>query len=332
MNELISVIVPVYNVQPYLRRCIDSLINQSYANIEIILIDDGSVDGSDLICDEYKEKDDRIKVHHQKYEGVSSARNKGLELADGNFIVFLDGDDEAHHDYVGRLYDTLKQNNVDISQCCLIRVRNGKRINELPVSDEVKLFSGLEMQWKIYDRNRYFTMCLCGKLFKKELFDGLSFPVGRINEDESLIYLLMYRAKKVGVIDDYLYYYHYNCDSITEKPFNINSLDKFYMLEEKYEFYRNLKLYDLADKTASEYFSQMSVIFCTKIKDKELKKQAFKKAKQFYIKDRKIILETAKLPKLKKIFLKLSYISVWFVKLYGVLMKKVLITKSKVKK
>lgn len=321
LNSLISVIVPVYNDADFLHRCIESLLKQTYENIDIVIIDDGSDDGSARICDEYEQKDNRVQVYHQHYEGVSSARNKGLELAKGDYIIFLDGDDEADPQYVEKLYKTLVSNELDIAQCCLIRIKNGERINELPCTDEVRIFSGLDMQMKIFERNRYFTMCLCGKLFKRDLFAGLLFPVGRINEDESLIYILMYRAERVGVIDDYLYYYHYNKSSITEKQYNIHRLDSFYMLEEKYRFYVENGLTEFADKTANEYFSQMSVVFYHAKTDIPNRRAIQKKAKELYIQDRKAILENASLDKIRWIFMKMSYVSFGFVKLYGKLLK-----------
>lgn len=325
MDELttnrISVIVPVYNVEPFLQRCIDSLIKQEYKNIEIILINDGSTDRSGDICDRYAAIDGRIRVVHQEYQGVSGARNKGLAIAQGEYIMFLDSDDEAHPEYVSKLYATLCENNLDIAQCCLIRVKKGRRINEQEVRDGVRVFSGYDMQLKIFERNRYFSMVLCGKIFKKELFSGLQFPLGRINEDESLIYLLMYRSKRVGVIDDYLYYYHYNCESITEKKYNIHRLDSFYMLREKYVFYVEHGHIDLANKTANEYFSQMSVALLNGKKAADDYPVILNKAKEIYREDRHNLLEKAHLRADKKMFMKLSYISFHFVPLYGKLLR-----------
>ena len=322
--EKISVIVPVYNVEKYLHRCVDSLLAQSYTNIEIILINDGSVDRSGEICDEYAQREPRVKVMHQEYNGVADARNKGVAMATGDYIIFLDGDDEADKEYVGKLYKTLKENDLDIAQCCLLRIRNGQPINKLEVKDGVRIFNGMEMQMKTFDRDRYFCNVVCGKLFKKELFEGLSFPYGRINEDESMIYLLTFKSSRVGIIDDYLYYYHYNGDSITEKKYNIHRLDAFYMLEEKFAFYKEHGLEDFANKTANEYFSQMSIVFCHKKEEiADDYNTIKKKAKELYKNDRKVILNKAKLRTDRRIFCILSYASIWFVKLYGVLLKKI---------
>ena len=320
--EKISVIVPVYNVEKYLHRCVDSLLSQSYTNIEIILINDGSADKSGEICDEYAKKDSRIRVMHQEYNGVADARNKGVAMATGDYIIFLDGDDEADNEYIGKLYKTLKENDLDIAQACLLRIRNGQPINKLDVKEGVRIFNGMEMQMKTFDRDRYFCNVVCGKLFKKGLFEGLSFPYGRINEDESMIYLLTFRSKRVGIIDDYLYYYHYNGDSITEKKYNIHRLDAFYMLEEKFAFYKEQGLEDFANKTANEYFSQMSIVFCHKKEEIADDYNAIKKkAKEIYKKDRKAILNKAELRIDRRVFCLLSYFSIGFVKLYGLILK-----------
>lgn len=320
--EKISVIVPVYNVEKYLDRCLKSLFNQTYENIEIILINDGSTDRSGEMCDMYEKEDSRVKVLHQEYNGVADARNKGVAMATGEYIIFLDSDDEADREYVGKLYKTLKENDLDIAQCCLLRIRNGQPINKLEVKDGVSIFNGVEMQMKTFDRDRYFCNVVCGKLFKKELFEGLSFPYGRINEDESLIYRLTFKSKRVGIIDDYLYYYHYNGDSITEKKYNIHRLDAFYMLEEKFAFYKEQGLEAFANKVANEYFSQMSIVFCHKKEEIADDYNAIKKkARDIYISDRKAILSRANLRMDRRVFCTLSYISVWFVKLYGILLK-----------
>lgn len=322
--EKISVIVPVYNVEKYLDRCVGSLLGQSYENIEIVLINDGSTDLSGEMCDEYARRDSRVKVLHQEYNGVADARNKGVAAATGEYIIFLDGDDEADKEYVGKLYATLKENDLDIAQCCLLRIRNGEPINKLEVKEGVRIFNGMEMQMKTFDRDRYFCNVVCGKLYKKELFEGLSFPYGRINEDESMIYLLTFKSNRVGIIDDYLYYYHYNGDSITEKKYNIHRLDAFYMLEEKFAFYKERGLEVFANKVANEYFSQMSIVFCHKKEEiADDYKAIKKKAREIYKKDRKLILNRAKLRIDRRVFCILSYVSVGFVKLYGVLLKKI---------
>lgn len=317
-SELVSVIVPVHDVAPYLRRCVDSLINQNYKNIEILLIDDGSTDGSEEICDNYAQKDPRVRVLHQEYLGVSDARNKGLAMSLGNYIIFLDSDDEADPDYVGKLYKTLIDNDLDIAQCCLVRYKDGKPYNVEPVKEGVQIFTGLEMQAKTFEKDKYYKMVVCGKLYKKSLYDGLTFPVGRIHEDTALIYRLYYNAKRVGLIDDYLYYYHFNAQSITERKNNIQRLDGYYVLREKYDFYVQEGLTDLANITANEYFSCIAVCLAQSKDAVVDPKQYFAKAKWFYKKDRKAVLLNAKLPFVKKMTVYLSFCSLFFLKLYGI--------------
>ncbi len=316
-TDLVSVIVPVHNVAPFLCRCVDSLINQNHKNIEILLIDDGSTDKSGEICDDYVAKDSRVRVLHQEYSGVSDARNKGLAMSKGEYVIFLDSDDEADPNYVGKLYKTLIENDLDIAQCCLVRYRNGKPYNVEPVKEGVRIFTGLDMQPKTFEKDRYYNMVVCGKLYKKSLYNGLSFPVGRIHEDTALIYRLYYNAKRIGVIDDYLYYYHFNSQSITERKANIQRLDGYYVLREKYDFYVQEGLIDLANITANEYFSCICVCLAQTKNDVVDPKNYFKKAKWFYKKDRKDVMLKANLAPLKKLTVYLSFCSLFFLKLYG---------------
>ena len=317
-TELVSVIVPVHNVEPFLCRCIDSLINQSYNNIEILLIDDGSTDKSGIICDDYAARDSRVRVLHQDYLGVSDARNKGLAMSNGDYIIFLDSDDEADPDYVGKLYKTLIENDLDIAQCCLVRYKDGKPYNVGPVNEGVRIFTGLQMQPKTFEKDRYYNMVVCGKLYKKSLYDGLSFPVGRIHEDTALIYRLYYNARRVGIIDDYLYYYHFNSQSITERKNNVQRLDGYYILREKFDFYTREGLTDLANITASEYFSCICVCLAQSKNDVVNPKEYFKKAKWFYKKDRKAVMLRAKLAPFKKTIVYLSFCSLYFLRIYGI--------------
>lgn len=130
MNPIISIIVPVYNVEPYLESCIDSILAQSFSDIEVILVNDGSEDRSGVICDQYLSRDDRVRVIHKPYGGVSSARNVGLQSAKGQFIGFVDGDDRIEKDMYKTLYELCMETNSDISICKLGREIDGKLINK----------------------------------------------------------------------------------------------------------------------------------------------------------------------------------------------------------
>ena len=136
---MISVIIPVYNVEEYLERCIDSVIAQSYRDIEIILVDDGSVDSSGIICDKYKEKDNRIKVVHQKNSGMSGARNTGLEYACGEYVYFLDSDDIIHPECLKIHLETLLKNNADMTVAQFVRFRDESEINFQEINEDLSL-------------------------------------------------------------------------------------------------------------------------------------------------------------------------------------------------
>lgn len=191
-NDLISIIVPIYNVEKYLRRCVISLINQTYENIEIILIDDGSTDLSRLICDEMKEIDKRIKVIHKRNGGLSDARNVGINYAKGKYYSFVDSDDYITNGTIKNLYESMRKYDCDISIC-----------NMVQFNDNNETFSFYEptKQLKIYEGNEKFKTLnqpsVCNKLFKSILFENIQFPIGKYYEDTYIYHELLYKAKKV---------------------------------------------------------------------------------------------------------------------------------------
>ncbi len=174
-NELISVIVPIYNVDNYLEKCIDSIINQSYKNLEIILIDDGSTDDCGIICDKYKKNDERIIVIHKKNEGLSSARNKGLDIAKGNLISFIDGDDYIEHNMLATLKKNMEKYESDISICCCNHIKNNKKYNRF-CNTSIKEFvsEGKCKYLNMYNEYSPLSNCVWNKLYKKEIFNYIS--------------------------------------------------------------------------------------------------------------------------------------------------------------
>ena len=212
--EKISVIVPIYNVEKYLRVCVDSIINQTYKNLEIILVDDESPDNCPAICDEYKEKDNRIKVIHQKNKGLSGARNSGIDISTGKYLVFLDSDDYLELDAIEILYNSLKQYNVKISICGRNYVfENNKKICKIKESVEKKynFEEAIEEMNKFY----YFDMSAWGKLYSRDLFDNIRFPVGKLSEDYFVMYKLFKNANQVSYTSAPLYNYLQRQNSIS---------------------------------------------------------------------------------------------------------------------
>lgn len=208
-EPFISVVVPVYKVEQYLHNCIESVINQTYTNWELILVDDGSPDRCGEICDEYAAKDSRIKVIHKENGGLSSARNAGLDYPPkGEFVTFLDSDDFWHPDYLCILVGLQQRYNADIVQCEFIR---GKETSFPDISKEVSI--------GVYNNHEAFlsektNIIMCGKLYKKELFGDIRMPEGLYNEDDWTSWKLYYRAKTIVVTNQALYFYTINPASI----------------------------------------------------------------------------------------------------------------------
>lgn len=227
MNERISIIVPVFNVEKYLERCVNSLINQTYKNIEIILVDDGSPDLCPQMCDEYAKKDERIKVLHKKNGGLSDARNAGLDVATGEYIAFVDSDDWVETDFIETLYKNAKSENADISiiGCTLVWDDGRKK----PVSKD-KGYYVLDKEKAIREMlaQRKFGCMVCQKMYRKQIFDTVRFPVGKLYEDVAVSMPTFLKAKKVVVSGNHGYNYYQRNDSIVNSKFDER---KLYFLE-----------------------------------------------------------------------------------------------------
>ncbi|MDE7432759.1 MAG: glycosyltransferase [Lachnospiraceae bacterium] len=216
--DLISIIVPVYNIEKYLERCINSIINQTYKSIEIIIVDDGSTDGSGILCEEFAHKDSRIKVLHTMHLGTSNARNCGLREAKGSYIGFVDGDDYIAENMYEKLIENMKEN-VDIV-CCGRRCMNpsGMKNTNFFCLNTVKKFSNREaIQELLLLRSISFSVCT--KLFRKELFDGIVFPYKKTCEDLPVAYALIKKSSNIIHIGEAKYFNCYRADSTSRKGF-----------------------------------------------------------------------------------------------------------------
>lgn len=214
-NPLLSVIVPIYNVAQYLRHCLDSLVAQTYANLELILVDDGSGDGSGEICDRYAAIDARIKVIHKNNGGVSSARNAGLAAATGEWIGWVDSDDWVEPDMFESMLFLALERDVDIAVCSRIEHYSDHRVfwgwEQTTVLDT-------EEALRMLVQDRIMRNYLWDKLFQRELFDGITFPTGKTFEDLMVVYRLIERAEYVACLPEAKYHYRQREDSITRKP------------------------------------------------------------------------------------------------------------------
>lgn len=212
----ISVILPVYNVEPYLRQCLDSLCCQTLQEIEIVIIDDGSTDGSEIICDEYANIYSNIVVIHKENKGVSSARNAGIEAANGIYVAFVDPDDYVLPTMMEKLARRLEADNSDICVCDFQNVDlKGKNIRDPYRENHLK--DGIYTSSQALDALflQQLTNHLWDKLFRRELFDGVVFPEGRRYEDIAVMYLLFEKAKYISKLSETLYLYRNRNSSIT---------------------------------------------------------------------------------------------------------------------
>ncbi len=233
----ISIIVPVYNVEKYLRRCIDSILNQTFTDFELILVDDGSPDRCPAICDEYAADDNRIRVIHQVNAGQAAARNRALDIAKGEYISFVDSDDFIRNDYLEILYCNIKQFNADISVCCHQKVSD---IADLVIEKKVdipKKWTGREFLLHCFDSNNGKQWVLWDKLYCKSCFKNIRLPEGRIYEDNAVVYKLLYEANIVADSDDILYFYFQREDSTMHQDFSFKHLDWLLVLEEMVRYF-----------------------------------------------------------------------------------------------
>lgn len=248
MNEpIISVIVPIYNVEPYLEKCVDSIRNQTYASLEILLVDDGSPDGCPALCDRLAEADPRIRVIHKENGGLSSARNAGLDAAAGQFAAFVDSDDSIAPDMLEKLYRALTAADADLCLCGIAPVgedgRPVKRLDPMPagIYTPRQLCGQMESE---HDYWRYVTAW--NKLYRMSLFDELRFPVGRLHEDEFIVLPVFDACRAIAVIADPLYLYLTRTGSIMHSGYSIRSLDSVDAYMEQYRFYRRKGWRELA--------------------------------------------------------------------------------------
>lgn len=234
MDPIISIIVPIYNVGKYLPKCIESILNQTFKNFELILVNDGSTDNSGVVCDDYAKKDTRIKIIHKSNGGVSSARNAGLYVAKGEYIGFVDPDDYIDKNMYEKLYRLCIDNNSDIAICRFNREINGKIQNKERTEEIIEL-NNMEAMNELFKGNLY-RFSLCNKLFSKKCFNDVLFPEERIHEDLSTTYKLFANSKKAVYINYCGYIYVRRENSILTSTYNEKRLQAFIAWDEIIEF------------------------------------------------------------------------------------------------
>lgn len=223
MNDLISVIVPIYNVEKYLKKCIDSIINQTYRNLEIILVDDGSPDNCGKICDDYAQKDNRIKVIHKENGGQGSARNKALDICTGNYIAFVDSDDYIENNMFKTMLKILEENDADIIQCgTKFRSCSTGNIIEISHCDKNEVDNTEKLIYNYLTGK--VTTVMWDKLYRSNLFDGIRFPDVYCREDVYILHEILGCCKNFVLIPQCLYIQNIREGSTERIGFNIEKL------------------------------------------------------------------------------------------------------------
>lgn len=239
MNKtcLISVIVPVYNTEKYVGKCIESILNQSYQNFELIIVDDGSKDKSLSVCIEYSE-DPRIKIISQKNQGVSMARNTGLDNANGDYVVFVDSDDEILPDMLSQMIKVSKKYNADLIMCGVI-THNGLCGRKKIHYETNKVFKDNALLEEYLINRKNITPTIWAKMFRAKLFENVRFPVGLIYEDAYIMPLLFSSISRAVYVPECLYIQKVSGDSITRSAFSHKKLDSITCEEHLIEFVEN---------------------------------------------------------------------------------------------
>lgn len=262
-TPLISVIIPVYNVEKYLHRCLDSVIAQTYQNLEIICVDDGSIDDSGNICDQYAVRDARIKVIHQENQGPSAARNRGLDAADGEYIAFVDSDDYILEDMYKKMLDKLLNYNVDLCVCqWQYEFSDGRQVVKRKNIDPTIYGrkASLEFVRFLYMGNyeNGVVVAAWNKLYRRALLDKIRFE-GRIHEDEAFCGRIMAKNISVYVMEEQFYVYAQNGDSLTNKPFSAN---KFFFLDTLAERRELFKSDAFIRQETEQLYCNMYIEYC----------------------------------------------------------------------
>lgn len=239
--DLISIIVPVYNVEKYIHECVDSIINQTYKNIEIILVDDGSPDNCGKICDEYAEKDSRIKVIHKENGGLSDARNCGIDAASGEWLMFVDSDDWLHIQTVEKLYDAVNKHNIFLGIC------NYKETSDESPRIDTSCLPELWTPKELYLNRHIAATVAWGKLYHKKCFDEIRYPVGKIHEDEYVTYRILFAQEKIAFIDQPYYAYFINPNGITKSEWTPKRLEVIKAFDEQLFFFKKTGDRELSD-------------------------------------------------------------------------------------
>lgn len=292
MQDLITLIIPVYMVEPYLDRCLNSVVRQTYENLEIILVDDGSKDNCPTICDRWAKKDKRIRVIHRENGGLSAARNSGIDAAQGEYLAFVDSDDFVSEEFIDVLYQACKRTGSQIAQCRYEYVDGDVMTKDKgEVTEPTEVFSGKEMIKGMSWRDGAYNVVAWNKLYHKSVFEGVRYPEGRIHEDEATTHKLFYQAEQVVFVYRFLYGYYTGGTSITRDKFSLKRLDwewavrnRLTFLKERQEIEILIPMYKIYMDGTIDLYYKIKELLQDKQTAKELKgrlKSTYKELKQY---------------------------------------------------
>lgn len=248
-NDMISVIIPVYNVEKYLDRCVRSVLNQTYGDMEILLVDDGSTDGSGAMCDAYQNMDVRVHSIHKQNGGLSDARNYGIDRAGGEYLFFVDSDDWIHVRTLEILHEKMKEHHADIAVCEYREVTEEEEPTDILLGDVTcTVYQNREVFRPLFEKNTK-TVVAWNKLYRREVFEDIRYPKGKLHEDEYVIHRLLYRAGSLVWCEVPLYYYLKRSGSITGNMKKQNILDGWEAMRGRQQFLEEKGLLQEAEDT-----------------------------------------------------------------------------------
>lgn len=295
-QPLVSLIVPVYNVAPYLRESLDSILNQTYENIEIIVIDDGSKDESGLICDEFAAKDNRIRLIHQTNSGLSSARNVALEIVQGDYIAYIDSDDAVDASFVENMINSIMRDDSDIVVCYFDEQHTESNLlakSTTNTSPAIKsgTYNHKEILRALFDRK--LNTAVFNKLYKRKIWNDLRFPAGHVYEDVEIAYLTFDLCNSITVIDDVLYHQRIRTKSITS-TISIKNVKDQMLAQSKIESFVTKNTPDVFPESAIDKLERLhfelllkSYVRAAAIKGDMINKKDFKKQLRSEILDKR---------------------------------------------
>ena len=250
----ISIIVPVYRAEKYLNACVDSILNQTYSDFELVLIEDGSPDQSGAICDEYAQRDDRVRVIHQPNQGQAAARNHALPMTQGKWLCYVDSDDAIHPQMLEHLHRAAEKSGAGISMCRMLEAPEPPEDYEQPVDFSYTLLTMDEKTLTaLHDRDAYPGWVACAKLIRREYVEGYPFHTGRVYEDNEAVTRWLLPAKTLAMLPTQLYFYRTNPESTTKSQFSLKKLDYLWALESMIDYFQSVGFHTLAQRFVERY-------------------------------------------------------------------------------